>query len=619
MAKDIIPGTINGVENTSTFLSRPSENAIALSTNSSYVTYPVYIRAICLAPIIKREPVSFYARNTYNGVTSTNFLGIANFEDASATLRTTQISTGTNTIYCTWPGEGRWKGFTETFPQTLAVAPGIPYPGTLTLTRVGNSTPSTSTFIISSNTATTSSGLVKLLKDSVVYPAVITNVTTSSNKTGGTTGTSITTSTSSSTFVGNTVTTVINTSNVITITTSSIGGGQYSVTTSTSSTSVTTEYFTINNTISTGTFNTSTNSVSLVADPANLPAVVNVPYRVKGYWEGGAINGVYNMGKETGLLDLYTAVQPIVSINTSLVYRIYNKPVTFTATVVYPSGGFIDVGPTISFYDNGNLISTTSTTNNVATITVNGLSTGTHSISAVYNGSTSSNGFLTTSSLVDYYILSAPTSTYEVRTIPELPYSTIINQNTSTVFVLLTTNDGSTAVPTLNIDGANYIRTMPALNDGISVYTTATSTMPFGPTYRRSLYKALISGTGFSAYEWFNIGEIVTTDSTGTAIIGTIRNENPSGFTVRFVFRAADSLTLPNVSFKAAGISVRSSPATMSKDWNWAGNYGPDVEENGWVIQFGGIGSAPDGTYPVYIFNAQPNTRYRITRFESGK
>ena len=156
----IIPGTINGVENTSTFLSRVSEHTVITNTTSSVVTEPVKVRAICVAPIVKTVPVNFFATTTYQGTTSTKFIGSATFIESAATLETRAIGTGTSVIRAQWPGQGRWAGFDFTTTGTVFLEPGFPFTGTVNL--VSGNNPiyqlNTGTLTASLSTGTTATG-----------------------------------------------------------------------------------------------------------------------------------------------------------------------------------------------------------------------------------------------------------------------------------------------------------------------------------------------------------------------------------------------------------------------------------------------------------------------------
>ena len=170
----IIPGTINGVEQTSTFLSRLSEHTVVVNTTASVVTEPVLVRAVCVAPIVKKVPVNFFATTTYEGTTSTRFIGSATFVDSAATLETRAIGTGTSVIRAQWPGEGRWRGFDFTTPGSVFLAPGFPFTGTVSIT--SNNNPvyqlNTGTITASLSTGTTATGAFVFKEGSLTLATV---------------------------------------------------------------------------------------------------------------------------------------------------------------------------------------------------------------------------------------------------------------------------------------------------------------------------------------------------------------------------------------------------------------------------------------------------------------
>ena len=68
MTFKIIPGTTLGVENTSTYKTRPSEAGVIVRSTSSFYSEPLTVKCVCLAPIPKTVPVTFYTNYVENTV-----------------------------------------------------------------------------------------------------------------------------------------------------------------------------------------------------------------------------------------------------------------------------------------------------------------------------------------------------------------------------------------------------------------------------------------------------------------------------------------------------------------------------------------------------------------------
>ena len=165
MPIEITLGSQNGIQPKDGLYTRPTPHLLIANTTSTYYLDNTYLRVINTAPYPKDVPVEFYCINVNNGTTSTISLGTATFYGATATLLTSELGTGTNTIYATWPGESRYEGFTTTMTNTIFVDEIRIYAGTLLL---GTTTPrlatgiNTATFIVTATLNVLNSGTITL-------------------------------------------------------------------------------------------------------------------------------------------------------------------------------------------------------------------------------------------------------------------------------------------------------------------------------------------------------------------------------------------------------------------------------------------------------------------------
>lgn len=125
----------NGIVPQTPLRTRQSLLGLMVSTTSTYYGEPVILRAVSDASINKFEPAYFYNYTTNGSSGTFTLLGTSTWIANNATLVTTGLITGTNNVYCVWPGEGPFAP-QSTWPNvgTINVAEGEILDGVMTLT-----------------------------------------------------------------------------------------------------------------------------------------------------------------------------------------------------------------------------------------------------------------------------------------------------------------------------------------------------------------------------------------------------------------------------------------------------------------------------------------------------
>jgi hypothetical protein len=130
---DLQPVSQNGVTPPTEYKTLQSSLALMISSTSTVKGQPLILKAVSNAAMFKTVPAEFYYTSTSS--TLTNFIGTATFDTNVAAFVSTDLPTGINQIWTTWPGENRYAGqTTQAAPITVNVAPGYPLGGTFTLT-----------------------------------------------------------------------------------------------------------------------------------------------------------------------------------------------------------------------------------------------------------------------------------------------------------------------------------------------------------------------------------------------------------------------------------------------------------------------------------------------------
>jgi hypothetical protein len=146
---------------------------------------------------------------------------------------------------------------------------------------------------------------------------------------------------------------------------------------------------------------TFTTSASTTATQTSPPGAYSIVPTV-----AGSHLADYSVVKTNGTLTV-TPATPVISLKSSADQAFTNTAVTFTATVSSSAGA---PGGTVSFYDGSTLLNQAPLTAGTATYTTSSLALGTHDITAVYSGDTN---FVTVSSpavstTVESFTISAP-------------------------------------------------------------------------------------------------------------------------------------------------------------------------------------------------------------------
>ena len=114
----------NGIEPVSDLKVIESLFALAVNTTSTVAGAPLILRAISDAAMYKTVPVTFSA---IDSSTNTITLGTStwNLPNTSDLVLLDGLSTGTYSLYCTWPGEGKFAGqTTESNPVPITILAG---------------------------------------------------------------------------------------------------------------------------------------------------------------------------------------------------------------------------------------------------------------------------------------------------------------------------------------------------------------------------------------------------------------------------------------------------------------------------------------------------------------
>ncbi len=203
----------------------------------------------------------------------------------------------------------------------------------------------------------------------------------------------------------------------------------------------------------------------------------------------------------------------------------YGNSVTFTATIS-PS---VPNGETVTFYDNGATIGTSTTFASVATFATNAFTAGTHPITATYAGD--SNFVTSTSSAVSQVVNKKPTATSLASSANPTTYG---NSITFTATVSPSVPNGETVT---FYDSSNQIGT-GTTSANVATFTTnafAAGTHPITATYSGD---SNFVGSTSSA-----VSQIVNKKSTTSTLIS---GANPSTYGNSITFTATVSPSIPN-------------------------------------------------------------------------
>ena len=249
-------------------------------------------------------------------------------------------------------------------------------------------------------------------------------------------------------------------------------------------------------TLAMGTFN---NTVNAVQASGSVLA--------KGTWgaSGSGANHISSAITGTGILTVSTGGSTSSAVTSSANPSIYGNSILFTNTVTGSGGDGSAPGGPVTFYDGGTaigagtLISSSGTVSRY-TLTINSLTTGTHSITASYAGNAS----------------------YDVSTSSAL--SQVVNQATSTATVAVNnspaTYNGSGQAATVTLSGTNTAGTLTVLTGGQALQTNAgtyTVTATFLP-----------NNTNYTTLTGLSAGNFTLNPATSTATVAV--NNSPATY-----------------------------------------------------------------------------------------
>jgi len=133
---NLTQSSVTGIQPPTTPKTNASNVGVAVTTTSTYYGRAIVIKAISDAAMYKTQPVSFFS-NWNNGTTSTLIsLGTSTFvSPTTAPLVVPFLQTGTHQIYVTWPGENKFAPFTTiNTPITVTINAGLQLNGELQVT-----------------------------------------------------------------------------------------------------------------------------------------------------------------------------------------------------------------------------------------------------------------------------------------------------------------------------------------------------------------------------------------------------------------------------------------------------------------------------------------------------
>lgn len=133
---DFSQSSQNGVQPATLLKTITSNLGCAVSSTSTIYGKPMVIKAISNAAMYKTTQVSFYSDWNNGSTTTTVLLGTADFVDTTtAPLMLSNLQTGTHAIYVSWPGEGMYGPVTtQPKPVGVYVDPGDDLGGEFTIT-----------------------------------------------------------------------------------------------------------------------------------------------------------------------------------------------------------------------------------------------------------------------------------------------------------------------------------------------------------------------------------------------------------------------------------------------------------------------------------------------------
>ena len=418
----------NGIVPPTSYFNKQSKFAVIISSTGTVVGQPLILKAISDADIYHEQPVVFYVSTNSGAVVE---LGQATWTGNFAPLVTTGLSTGTNSIYATWPGQDKFAPqSTINSPSTVTVASGYPLGGTMTI----SATPASGSIVVDEGTATF-----------LVVFSTSTQITTpvqfyDNNKFLG--NASITNN--SATFSISTWSVGINTVTAIwpgqTIGGRPYAGQQtsvdYSILSGTNVTSqfvlsatpnygvVNEESVTLTASISSSTqyagnvnfYNSSTLLATVAVADNSAQTNVNITslgntgtYILRAVWDGNQTSHPRYIPQTTNslsfnVLDRRTLSSNVLTVTPNPDVADFQVPTLSVALdgLVGPINGLVN------FYDNGQLIASTATVGNVATITYPQITTGSHVITSAYGGSSNApKYYASTSNQVTLNVVSA--------------------------------------------------------------------------------------------------------------------------------------------------------------------------------------------------------------------
>ncbi len=350
--------------------------------------------------------------------------------------------------------------------------------------------------------------------------------------------------------------------------------------------------------------------------------------------------GIYDYLPLTTLSNQQTTTTTVSSSSNP---SVYGQSITFTATIVPPSGSIPD-DETVTFEDGSNIIGTALTSSGRATFSTSSLSAGSHTISTVYVGDAD---FLSsTDSMTQQVNQSTPTISWNNPA--DITYGTPLNgtqldattsvpgtfaydpaagtiigageyQPLYAVFTPFDTTNysGTTANVTINVSQANTIITWNNPSDIVygtplsSIQLNASATDPTDAAVQGDFYYNPPAGTILGAGTWTLIAIFTANDSTNytnpsaAVIINVIashpQNSNlintPAGHGkyISGVFDAGKNVTFSSIQLTGRGISnqvdIYTAYSPDNRTWfNWTQTSGN-----------GDVYSIPSGEYGRYL------------------
>ena len=218
----------------------------------------------------------------------------------------------------------------------------------------------------------------------------------------------------------------------------------------------------------------------------------------------------FNASSSSPLLQVVKAQPVTVALGSSLNPSVYGQPVSLTATITPQYGG--TATGTVTFYDSGTVLGSSAVSGNAASLIVNSLTAGAHSLAASYSGD-SNNGAATSSPLVQ--TVNKATST---AALVSSPNPSVYGQPVTLTATIAPQYEG-TATGTVTFYDSGTVLGSSAVSGNAAALTV--NSLSVGTHSLKAIYSGDDNVTGSSA----GLSQTVNRAATATALVSS---QNPA-------------------------------------------------------------------------------------------